>query len=391
MSSTDPQRAGETGPRRLPSRTAASAKVVTWLVVGFIGLVFFLMIATGQGGFVEIKDTESAVIANYLTGEYDVVTMPGYQIFLPFVQQAFIFDKSPQEFVMQGDKDKDAAHVEKLTVRANDGSNFWFDEVKIHYELVPTRADHVLGDSGTGDAFKTNWVRAYARSILRDEFGKFSAVDVADPTVFGAATREAERRLNEALQPHGVYVIQIVTPRPKFEVRYEKAIEDRKVADQEVEKLKTRATQLIQERERRLAEINSLRTVEYEMLKGELEAKRIATEKDQVRIERSADAYRAQRLGEAQSALAKAQEEARGLTEKARKEAEGLIAITDALALGGSVLVREELVRLLKGVDFQLVPYSRDPQPTRIELLEGAAAGGPDVVPAAAGGKGGGR
>jgi membrane protease subunit HflC len=340
------------------------------VLLGIIVLMFLLMVATGQGGFVEVKDTEAAVILNYLTKSKEVVTTPGYRIFLPFVQQAFIFDKSPQEFVMQGDVDRDANHVAKLTVRANYGRNFWFDEIRIQYELVPENSDFVLSDSGTGDAFKENWVRAYARSILRDEFGKYSAVEVADPTAFGPATSEAERRLNEALQQHGVYVIQIITPRPKFEARYEKAIEDRKVADQEVEKLRTRAEQLKQERERRMAEIDSTRTVEYEALKGELAAKRIATERERVKIERDADAYSKERLGEGEARRAAMTEEARGLTEKAHKEAEGLRAITAALEQGGEVLVREELVDLLRQVRFTMIPYSRDPSPTRIELLE---------------------
>jgi membrane protease subunit HflC len=376
MSSSEFERAFEGSdppPRRRPrpQRTPPSAaKILVWIVIGALGLVVVLMMATGQGGVIEVQDTEAAVIVNYLSGTREVSTRPGYQIFLPFMQQAFLFDKSPQQFLMEGERDRDANHVEKLTVRANDGSNFWFDEVQIQYKLIPEEADFVLGDSGAGEAFKQNWVRAYARSILRDEFGKFTAVNVADPSVYDAAKIVAEDRLNALLNPHGVEIIQIVTPRPKFEARYEKAIEDRKVADQEVEKLKTQAEQLIQERERRLAQIESRRSVEFEMLKGELEAKRIATEQERVRIERSADAYAKSRLGEGEALRAASIEEARGLSEKARKEAEGLRAITAALEQGGEVLVREQLATLLRRIEFTLVPYSRDPAPTRIELLE---------------------
>jgi membrane protease subunit HflC len=344
------------------------------LVLGVVAVLFITVVVSGRAGFVEVKDTEAALVVNYLTGEREVIVRPGYQIFVPVIQQAFIFDKSPQEFVMQGDKDVSANHVAKLTVRANDGSNFWFDEIKIQYELNQDRTDYVLEDSGPGEGFKQNWVRAYARSLLRDEFGKFSAIDVADPTAFKTATMEAERLLNEMLDPHGVHILQIITPRPKFEENYERAIEDRKVANQEVEKLKTRAEQLIQERERRLAEIDSKRAVEFEALKGELEARRIDAERDQVRTERSADAYQAQRVGEGQATKAALLAEAGGLTDKARKEAEGLRAITAALEKGGEVLVRERLAQLLGEVEFELIPYNRDPSPTRIELLQDTAA-----------------
>lgn len=349
------------------------AKIVGLLLFGVMVLVFVVMTATGQGGVIEVQDTEAAVIVNYLTGERKVITTPGYQIFLPIMQQAFVFDKTPQTFIMEGDRDIDANNVSKLTVRANDGSNFWFESIQIQYVLIPHRADFVLSDSGAGDSFKVNWVRAFARSILRDEFGKFSAVQVADPTVYKGATMIAEQRLNALLEPHGLHIMKIVTPRPKFEAKYERAIEDRKVADQEVEKLKIQAKQLIQERERRLAQIESSRTVDYERLKGQLEATRISAERDQVRIQLSADAYAMQHIGEGTALRASAVEEARGLTEKAEKEAEGLRAITNALEHGGEVLVREKLAEMLLNVRFTLVPYSRDPTPTRIELLDDSA------------------
>lgn len=367
-------------PRRRPPPNLT--KVLAWVVTGVVVLFLVLLIGSNQGGFVEVEDTQAAVIVNYLTGESEVVATPGYKVFLPFVQGAFVFDKSPQTFVMSGERDQDANHVSKLTVRANDGSNFWFDTIEIQYMLMPSKSDFVLGDSGKGDAYKSNWVRAFARSILRDEFGKSSAVEVADPTTFGAATIEAQRRLNEALEPHGVRVTKITTPRPKFEQRYEKAIEDRKVADQEVEKLKTRAEQLVQERERRLARIEADRTVEFERLKGQLEAERIAAEQDRVRVERTADAYKTQRVGEGEAIRAQLVEEARGLSEKARNEAEGLRAITQALETGGEVLVRERLAALLGTVEFSLVPYSRDPAPTRVEMLDENHGGG--NAPAAA-------
>lgn len=337
------------------------------LALVLVGALAIIML-TGQGGIVEIRDTQVAAVVNYLTGETEVKTQPGYTFFIPFLQQAFLFDKSVQEFQMSGDVDRDSNHVAKLTVRANDGSNFWFDEVNIQYEMLPADADFLLADSGSGDAFKANWVRAFARSILRDEFGKFSSSEVADPTNYNTATYEAKARLNEILREHGIQIIQIITPKPKFDASYERAIEDRKVANQEVERIKARAEQLRRERDRLLAEIESEKAVEYEVLKGDLEAERIAAEREQVRVERSADAYKTRRVGEGQAALAAMKEQARAAREKATKEAEGLKAKTDALALQGEVLVRERLAQRLAEIEFELVPYTRDAQPERVEL-----------------------
>jgi hypothetical protein len=56
---------------------------------------------------------------------------------------------------MQGDVDRDANHVAKLTVRANDGSNFWFDEIRIQYELVPTSVVDRLGSARSSHERRT--------------------------------------------------------------------------------------------------------------------------------------------------------------------------------------------------------------------------------------------
>ncbi|MCH2102173.1 MAG: hypothetical protein MK209_09650, partial [Planctomycetes bacterium] len=176
------------------------------VIAGSLAVLIVLALSalvSGRAGIVEVSDREVAVIVNYITGTQEVVNRPGYKIFIPFAEQAFKFDKSPQEFKMSGDRDIDDNHVRKLTVRANDGSNFWFEELTIQYQLLPSEANVVLNDSGTGASFKQNWVRTFARSILRDEFGKYSAEAVADPSGYTTATQEARARLNAALQLHG--------------------------------------------------------------------------------------------------------------------------------------------------------------------------------------------
>ena len=347
---------------------APKGKPVVWVIIAVLLLLVMGVMGSGQGGMVEVDTEHVAVIVNYLSGESEVVTQAGYKFFLPFLQQAFLIDRSTQEFLMSGERDRDENHVRKLTVRARDGSNFWFEEITILYQIQRENADKVLHDSGPGDAFKMNWVRAYARSILRDEFGRFSASEVADSTVYSRATNEARHRLNAALAPHFIEIVQITTPRPKFDARYEQAIEDRKVANQEVERIKARAEQLLKERERLVAQIESEKAVEYEELIGSLERDRITAEKNKLRVERSADAYKTRLVGDGEAALASMSEQARGMVEKARKEAEGLQAKTDALAQQGEILVRERLAQRLADMEFSLVPYTRDAQPSRHEL-----------------------
>ena len=358
------------GPPRLPRRFPL------WLLVIPVVLVFIAgAFISGRAGIIEISDREVGVIVNYITGTKTVVNRPGYRIFIPFVEQAYKFDKSPQDFVMEGERDIDPNHVRKLTVRANDGSNFWFETLRIQYQLLPGDAHIVLDDSGVGNAFKQNWIRTFARSILRDEFGKYSAEEVADTSTHFIAKQVTTDRMNEALHPHGIHVLEIITPKPQFETAYERAIEDRKVANQEVEKLKIKIIQLTKEKERRLANIERDKATEYELLLGSLEALRIGSEKEAAQMVLEADAFA---IGEVASGQATEQgrlQEARGLEEQARKDAEGLAAKVAAVAKRGDILVREALAKKMASIRFEIIPYRRDPAPIRIEHL-GAVPGG---------------
>ena len=356
---------------KIPKKLAA--------VLGVLFLAVILVVAalvSGRAGIVEVNDREVAVIVNYVTGTQEVVNRPGYKIFIPFAEQAFKFDKSPQEFKMSGDRDIDDNHVSKLSVRANDGSIFGFEELTIQYQLLPSEANTVLNDSGQGAAFKQNWVRTFARSILRDEFGKYTAEAIADPSGYTQATVQAQERLNLALHPHGIDIIEIITPKPKFEARYEQAIADRKVANQAVEELKEKAKQLLAERDRKLGEIERDQATDYELLLGTLEADRIGAEKHAVQVMKSADASKITELARGQASEQQLTEKARGLSELARKEAEGLRARVEAVALRGEVLVREKLAEKFAKIVFEIVPYRRDPAPTRIEHLGGVVRPG---------------
>lgn len=369
-----PRRVGEgTGKKGAGGVPPGVIPVALSVFLVLLGLGVFI---TGRGGIIEVNDTEVGVKVNYLTGERTLIDQPGYQVFIPWFSQVFLLDKSPNEFVMEGNRDNSYNSVRQLTARANDGSTFWFDRLEIQYRLIPSMAPAVLDDSGYRDAFKRNWVRAAARSILRDEFGKFSAEGVADPTNYRRATEDAKGRLNEILRTHGIEIIDILTPKPKFDPIYEQAIEDRKVANQEVERLKTQLDQLTQERERLIAEVEREKATEYESLLGDLESSRIQAEKERIRAEKAADAYR---ITERNAGLAEEKamaQQATALEAKARKEAEGLLARVAALESRGAILVRERLAALFQQIRFEVVPYRRDPAPIRIEHLGG-------VVPAA--------
>jgi membrane protease subunit HflC len=382
------------GPSRRRGRVPSPAELAGWgrrLAAGGLVLLIIplaiLLAAMGKLGVVSISSEEVAVKMNYITGNREVITNPGYRIFLPFIEEVFKLDRTPQKFEMVGDRATSHNRVPFLTVRAKDGSNFSFDELEIQYSIIPGDTDKTLDDSGPGDGFKREWIRAFARSVLRDEFGKYSAVEVADPTSYQAARIASEDRLREMLAAHGVEVIQVICPKPRFDSEYEQAIEDRKVADQEVEKLREEEGRLMNERERLMASATKEKEIEWQSLRGSLRKTLLNAEQRRIELEKGADAYAVERGFAAKAENAQLEQRARGLTARYTKEAQGILARVEALENRGQVVVREALIEKLKSINFTLVPYSRDPVPKRLEhvnsrdgvlLLEDAQRSGGD-------------
>ncbi|MGE4619996.1 MAG: SPFH domain-containing protein [Planctomycetota bacterium] len=349
------------------------------VLLAFFGALIFLFIS-GQGGIVDIADTEVAVVVNYMTGDEEIITTPGVIIFIPWFNEAFILDKSPNEFVMEGRQDLSTNHVRELSVRAKDGSSFRFSSMTIQYQLIPSKAAVVLQNSGPSESFKRNWVRAFARSVLRDEFGSYASNEIADPSNYSTATVNSKLKLNKLLEPHGIEIIQIITPKPSFDDAVEQAIEDRKNANQEVERLRIEQTKLTQEEIQLMAEAERTKASEFELTLGILKADKIIAEKDRIQVEKSADAFKITEVNAGLAQEAKQLQQARAMEVSARKEAEGLTARVEALETRGSILVREKLAEKLAAVNFRVVPYRRDPTPVRIEHIGSTH---PDLVPAA--------
>ncbi len=357
------------GPKQMkPSSSKRfSPKLLSIFLISFAAGLLALMAISGRLGVANVDSREVAVVVNYVTKTERVVLSPGYCFYLPFLEEVFIFDRTQQRFIMKGSSFKGSNHVPQLTVRASDGSSFFFEELPIQYQIKPEMVSTLLKDSGPGDRFKEEWVKAHARSILRDEFGRFTPVEAANPTVFLQAQAESKRRMNQALESHGIEVVLIGTPTPKFDRAYEQAIEDRKSADQEVERLEVVLEQLVEQRDQKLAAVERQKSVEMASLKGELTKELLEAERVSIQTQRGAEAFAARRTLEGEALKAGKTQEARGLVARFTKEAEGLESQARALELKGDIVVREALVEKLREVVFTLVPYSRDPKPTRLE------------------------
>ncbi|MBI5435352.1 MAG: hypothetical protein HZA52_21135 [Planctomycetes bacterium] len=317
----------------------------------------------GVHGLAEVGDGQVAVLVDHARGTVQVSGAPGMRPFVPWVQEVFTLDKQPIEFRFEGNEKGTFNRWPRLFVRAHDGSSFWFDSFTLQYALIPAAAERVLHDSGARDAYKERLVNAYARSVLRDEFGYFSCEEIVRPENLRAATDEARRRLNEYLKPHGVEVLEVAVAKPRFDPLYEKAIERRKVGNQEIEHLRAQIEKLEQERHQRIARALEEKESELLVRRGNLARDRLAAEQEAIKVRNAADVFALQKRSEAQTFAEKRAAEAETLVAKYTLEADGLRAHADALAAQGEDTVRAALIERLSSIEFNIQPFVQ-PQAT---------------------------
>jgi membrane protease subunit HflC len=303
---------------------------------------------------------------NSITGEQVAVTTPGWTVRLPFIHSVQILDAAPHTYLMQGSEETDILHVEQLTVRANDGSNFHFEDTTLIFQLRPADVVTAVRDAGAGNSFM-NWMKPYVRTILRDEFGRESTIEVSDPTTYEAASQRARDRLNQVLNPHGILVAQLVTPRPKFNDAYEQAIEERNALGNQEQVIKSNLDRSGTERERRLAEVDQIQNHQIQERRASLESDLAKAVTSQAEAKRESDTYHIEKIAGGQASLSAAEGTAIQLQGELDARYQARKAEIDAFRSQPIERVMERLASRLENVTIHIQPYADDATPSRIQ------------------------
>ncbi len=272
-------------------------------------------------------------------GVEDHVYEPGAVYFFPAILNDWhVFDTRLQNMEMTHDpKRGDKLFRDDLLFKTIDGNDISLDVI-ISYRIDPQKAPYILQYvAGSDFELKDNVVRTIARSRPRDTFGELKTEEFYVSDKRDEKAERAKATLNELLNPYGVIVERVSTKDYRFNPAYQRAIEDKKVADQVAEQNKS-AT--------KAAEEEYLKKLED--AKGEVN--KMVAEADgrfrQAQIE--ADAYY-----EKQGRIAAATE-AEGIA-----EAKGITELNKALAgSGGEVMVKLRIAEALEGKKIVLLPLS---------------------------------
>ena len=331
-----------------------------------VGAVLCLVLVAANS-CTKVEPGEVAVRVNNVTGEVQTLTRPGLIVTLPFgIHDAYTVDTSSQTFHMKGDQNLSDLEVQELTVRASDGSEFAFNDTTIIFQVIPDRGADVIRDSGQAHKYRM-WMRPYARSILRDEFGRESTITVSDPSRFGDAVGRAQQRLNALLNQHGIEVTSIVTPRPRFNQDYENLVESRNETENERAVIDSELQRAGTDRSRQLAEVDRDQNKIIQQKRAELETALATAVTAQTQTKREVDSYKIEKVAAGQASRSAAVRTAQEL--KGQLDAQYLSrkAEIDAFKNQPVERVMERLGERLEGVTIQIQPWANDSVPSRVQ------------------------
>ena len=169
------------------------------------------------------------------------VYAPGATYLFPaFVTDWNTFDVSLQNLAMVKDPTRgDRAQEDDLSFKTVDGNDVRVD-VTVAWQVEPKQAPHLLNKVGENvEEVKEKLVRPACRSVVRDVLNELRSEEFYVSEKRFAKASEARDRLQAVLGPEGIAVRQVILGEHRFNPDYEHVIRDKKLAEQNSEKVRS--------------------------------------------------------------------------------------------------------------------------------------------------------
>ena len=272
-------------------------------------------------------------------GVEDRIYAPGSTyFFLPYINDWHVFDTRLQNLEMTFSQQKgDRRTQDDLIFKTIDGNDISLDVI-IAYRIDPARAPYILQYVAGNDVLlRDKVVRTVARSKPRDIFGELKTEAFYVAEAREAQSKKAREELQRILGPLGIIVEKVLTNDYRFNADYTKAIEDKKVADQQVEKNRSAQHAAREEYKRKLEEA-----------KGEVNKMIADADGQYLKAKIEADVYMEQQQLLAQAIKAEGIADAKGIQE-----------MNTALSgSGGKAIVKLKIAEALQDKHIMLMPTS---------------------------------
>lgn len=208
-------------------------------VIGIVGGILFSVISQG---IVIVDPTQVAVVANTLTGSVENPRRGGTHVIVPVVQRVAVFyPVTQQEYTMSArlGEGQRSGEDDAVEARTSDGQTLSMD-VTILYRIVPDKANDLYLD--WNENYIAGFVRPTARSIVREIVSKYSAEQI-----YGEAREQLGDDIRDAVAvrftQENLELTDFLVRDITFSDAFTEAIEQKVVAEQNLERSRTEAQQ----------------------------------------------------------------------------------------------------------------------------------------------------
>ena len=258
--------------------------------------------------------------------------------FLPIINDWHTFDIKLQNLEMTIQSERgDRSSKDDLLFKTIDGNDISLDVI-IVYRIDPEKAPYILQHVATDNAtLREKVVRTIARSKPRDIFGALKTEEFYVADKRAAKSDQSKEVLQGILGPYGIIVEKVLTKDYRFNAEYQKAIEDKKVADQQMEQNKSAQHAALEEYKKILEEA-----------RGEVNKMVADADGAFLKAKIEADAYYEKQKYLAEAIMAEGKAEAQGIEQMNKALVGG----------GGETMVKLAVAEALQGKRIILLPTS---------------------------------
>ncbi|MCX7017070.1 MAG: SPFH domain-containing protein [Candidatus Sumerlaeota bacterium] len=350
--------------------------------IGLCAALFLLAVA--RQGIAHVREEQVGVLVNNLTGNLELRDRVGYHIFCPYLAKFYVLDKTIQRLDLTFAQ-KPGAMAQDVKLKTVDGSNVSLDVV-IDFKLIPEKAVEILRRSGDDLKFVATWVEPFARHTCFASFSQLTTEEMYDAAKRNERAQAALKDLNDQLGPHGVNVVAVIPGEFRFYKEYEEVIQQKKLADQQVEEQQAQARAAQQDQERQIIEATKKSEAKLVGFDGECANRIIQAQAEADKTRREADGRYGATVLNADAEFFSMGKQAEGTRATLLAEAEGTQKKSQAMVGdGGVAMVGMEYAKRLKSIRFAASPIAREPTVQQFAVQPGeAAAVGAQPAPAPA-------
>ncbi|NCC51677.1 MAG: hypothetical protein EOM20_10720 [Spartobacteria bacterium] len=324
-----------------------------------LAVLVVVLVGVGRHGMVRIHEHQVGVRLNNLTGKLSLAPHAGYQFYIPYLANMYLLDKTLHRleltWAQRGGDPRD------VRLKVADGSQVSLD-LTLNFKINPGMAVEILRKSGREGRFAHLWIESLARNYALQYFGQLTMEQFYDANQRRDKAEAVREGMNRSLRDEGIEIVAVIPGEYRFYAEYEKIIQEKKLADQQVEEQQAQARAAQEDQERRIIEKKKEIEARRMSFDAEMAARFSQAGADAEKHRRESDGQYRRKLLQADTMLYTAQKQAEAALEQGRAEAEGLTRNREAMqGEGGLNMVALEYAHQLQKMRITGTPIARDP------------------------------